>query len=368
VAPGPRGEQVWLVKQPGYAATSPAVSGSVLIVGTGDGKVQARALSTGAVVWQTSVGSAPQGANIVVGAGVAVVGLSTRTVGIDAASGAVRWSYDAPIDSINGRPPVPGSVFGATFDADQELAFVPAWGGTISAIDLQTGSPRWVWSVPPESPNRHGAEGVRVVGNTVYATAWHYLNANGTSAEAWIVALDRATGAERWRTVLPAPGYAVTITGRPAVASGRVFVQMSTGDLFRLDATTGAVQWHLAPETPANGALFASIFSEPVVVDDLVLSESGTGAIRANRVTDGGEVWRAAYQGQFTGAMVASDQLLYGVDGDRLLVFDLAGRQLGILKQPEVADGLFPAPPVIAGGVVYVPVYGGFWAFKETTP
>jgi outer membrane protein assembly factor BamB len=200
----------------------------------------------------------------------------------------------------------------------------------------------------------------------VYANVWHFLNDNGTQSEAWVVAIDRFTGAEKWRTVLPAPGYVVTISGKPAVGSGRVFAQMLTGELFKLDAATGAVLWKLDPDVPTDGSLQLSILTSPVIVGDLVISENSAGTLRGHRIDNNAPVWRLKYGSQFKGAMVVSERFIYGVDGRSLHVFDPAGRYLDAVVAPgREIEKLFPAAPAVVAGRVYITFNGGVWAFNE---
>ncbi|MDP9347729.1 MAG: PQQ-binding-like beta-propeller repeat protein [Gemmatimonadota bacterium] len=355
----------WYQTQTGHAAAQPAIAGDLVFVGTGDGHVVARDRDSGAQRWAARVGTARiEGANLVARSGVVVAPVLFHTAGLDAATGAELWRYRAPADTVDGGQPNPGSVGSAHVDADDSTAYVPAWGGTIAAVALRSGELRWRWQPEPGIPHRFGAQGVRVSEGTVYATVWHFLNARGTACEGWVVALDARTGRERWRTVLPTPSSAVCIPGRPALASGRVFAMLITGELFALDQSTGKVAWSV----PRERGVFNSVIAGPASVDGVVYADAGTHHLRAFDANTGRMLWRAPYAGQFKHDLLVTDRRIYGPDGSELYVFDRrTGVVRKVLEQPrqKPSFSLFSATPASADGQVIVPVNGGVWAFPE---
>ena len=146
----------------------------VVVFATGDGALIARSQLTGQVVWRAQIAHEQiSGGNILARAGVVLVPIAYATTAVDASSGALLWSYAAPVDSLNASvtPRAPGYVLGARIDADAQTVFVPAWGGTVSAIDLHSGALRWLWRDHP-SALRSGATGVRVDGDIVFVSLW----------------------------------------------------------------------------------------------------------------------------------------------------------------------------------------------------
>jgi len=138
-------------------------------------------------------------------------------VALDLASGAERWHRAGGflLAASGGRVAVETadhefSVLGADGTTqrelkaqqvrlDGELAFVvDVDGKTLTAIDLASGAARW-----------HHDEPLDVVG----ADATWIYGARGTMDEdPWLVALDRATGAEVWRAAFAMPGTGDTLT------------------------------------------------------------------------------------------------------------------------------------------------------------
>lgn len=58
-----------------------------------------------------------------------------------------------------------------------------------------------------------------------------------------VIAFDRKTGAEIWRTALPAR-YKSSGTFVNIVRDGEALFATSAGELFALDAASGALRWH----------------------------------------------------------------------------------------------------------------------------
>ena len=361
----------WHRPQPGYSWARPAVVGEVVYFGTGDGHVIARDRGTGAARWATRVsGGMVKGANVVARAGVVAVAVVHWTVGLDAATGRELWRYEAPPDTGLGSPGFTGQVVMSRIDADGEAVYVPAWGASVSAVDLRTGAVRWVWQ-PGRAPAdtaasghlfRSGAVGVRVSRETVYATVWHWLTDLGGRTEAWLVALDRATGRERWRVTLPAESDG-NVQGGPAVWGDLVLATAANGATFAVRQATGEPVWQFAspdriPSTPSQAEVYG----------DVVYLDGGDHHIYALRASDGAELWRSPFQTQATTDLLATERLVVFPEGSRLNVLDRAtGRRLIHMAQPRVPDAqaLFASPAAAAADQVFVTVNGAAWSFDE---
>ncbi|HEX4953832.1 MAG TPA: PQQ-binding-like beta-propeller repeat protein [Thermoanaerobaculia bacterium] len=105
------------------------------------------------------------------------------------------------------------------------------------------------------------------------------LHSDGT--EDWLVAVDAATGASRWRYKIGATykGHDGSHDGpiaSPAVARGTVVGFGPGGELFALDAATGGERWRVATAT-AHGAKapFYGFSASPLVVGATVVVEIG---------------------------------------------------------------------------------------------
>lgn len=175
---------LWFQSQPGDARPQPAISGEMVYTATGSGQVIARDLATGKERWTTRVGNGRlEGANLVSRSGVVVAPVVSHTVGLDAATGRELWRYEAPIDSVGGGPPNPGTVANIRIAADDEAAYVSAWGPSISALELRTGRIRWTWTPEPDTPFRFGAEGVTLEDGVLFGVLWHAMDFYGSHCE-----------------------------------------------------------------------------------------------------------------------------------------------------------------------------------------
>ncbi|NUO61957.1 MAG: PQQ-binding-like beta-propeller repeat protein [Gemmatimonadaceae bacterium] len=360
----------WYQGQPGYGYARPATSGDLVFFGTGDGQVIARRQATGAAVWTTKVASQWIGGSImIVRDGVLVVPIVQSTVGIDVATGSQLWKYDAPVDTgaQTGPTPSPGQVFRTHLDSDPQTVFIPAWGASISAVDISTGAVRWIWEPGASATDtaavrfRSGSEGARASGDTVFATAWHFLDRTGNSSEAWLVALDRQTGRELWRFVVPTryTGGAF-VNGAPVVWGNLVIFESIGGHEYAVDRSTQRLVWEHKPNTTNATEAESELFG------DIVYHDGGDGYIDALRASDGSLVWRAAFGGMTTRDLLVTDRRVIFTDGGSLRVLDRAtGREIVRLQQPRTSDSFFGSPAAYANGQIFVTVGGAAWSFDE---
>jgi len=358
----------WHQAQPGYSWARPAVVGDVVYFGAGEGKVIARDRASGTERWAAQVAEYVGGKNLVARGGVVAVALEHTAVGLDAATGRIVWQYVPPPDtgllSIGG----PGQVIASRIDADDEAVYVPAWGASVSAVDLHTGAVRWVWQ-PGRAPAdtaasghlfRSGAVGARVSGDAVFATVWHRLTDLGGRTEAWLVALDRATGQERWRVTLPAESDG-NIFGGPALWGDLVLATAANGATFALRQATGELVWQFAspdriPSTPSQAEVYG----------DAVYLDGGDNYIYALRADDGAVLWWSRVESQATKDLLATERLVVFPEGSHLNVLDRAtGQLLAHVAQPRVSefDALFASPAAGAGDQVFVTLNGAAWSF-----
>jgi outer membrane protein assembly factor BamB len=368
--PDPREQGVkerWHQQQSGYGNARPAVSGSLVFFGTGDGQLIARDRSNGRAVWTAKVANdAVEGANMVVRNGVVVVSAVHLTVGVHAVSGDVVWGYEAPLDTVGGTS-WPGVVARAHLDADANTVYIPAWGASVSAVDILTGTARWTWQPGPSASDTaargifaSGSQGVRVSGDTVYATAWHFTDVNGLTSEGWLIALDRNTGRELWRIVVPGNSGGAFVRGAPVVSDNLVIFETNGGYEYAFDRFTRELAWEFKPNTQ-NATL-----AQTELFDGTVYHDGGDGNIYALRATDGGVVWRSPFGGMTNRDLLVTNRRVYVPAGRTLLVLDRAtGRQVARVSQPRTTDSFFASPAAFDNGQVFVTVGDGAWSFDE---
>jgi outer membrane protein assembly factor BamB len=355
----------WLQAQTEASYSRPVIAGDLVIFGTGDGHLVGRRRSDGGAAWNTDVGQPVLGARLVERNGVVVASLLQSTVAVSSASGAILWYHPAPKDTIGGNT-LPGQVLGNRIDADDQTAFIPAWGASVSAVDLATGAERWVWQpgrattdTAVSSLFRSGVSGVRVSGDTVYAAVWHFLIQSGVRSEIWIVALDKRTGAELWRVTLPCYWGGACVDGAPAVYGSLVIVNQGAHE-YAIDARTQRIAWDF-PTTPVVTSV-----SESELYGDVVYHDGGDRAIYALHAATGALIWKAPISNTATSDLLITERRVLFPNGMYMEALDRAtGKPVLEAQTRGGLDMPITSPAVAEAGQVFVNVFGGAWSFNE---
>ena len=140
---------------------------------------------------------------------------------------------------------------------------------------------------------------------------------------AQLVALDIATGKEKWRSDLGVPGRSA-----PTIADGRVFVTTIDDRLFAFTAADGRQLWTHQAATPVTAMLGRPA---PAYYRGLVVAGFGSGELACLRADSGSVVWTdglGASQGRATvadflsirGAPVIANGLVYAISMGGLLI------------------------------------------------
>ncbi len=236
----------------GQVAVSPDGRTAYVPTAHARGGVVAYDVADGAKRW-TWRGGGVQGGAVRMGDVVVASTLAGVTVGIEAASGEERWRRDGqPGAQVHAAPVVLGESAVVIDDRGRVTAFDPASGAERWTAEL--GAP--VYASPTAAGDlfvsttrgrvaRLGAEAGQVVWS-VQDSATVRASSALVLAEAVVVgfsdgtvrALDRETGAERWRTDVGA-----VVSSKPAFSSGRLWVGTMGNRLVALDAETGAQTW-----------------------------------------------------------------------------------------------------------------------------
>jgi outer membrane protein assembly factor BamB len=372
-APGPGGVRGrWYKPQSGSARARPAVSGSIVFFGDGYGEIIARDASSGERKWTARVGRDPiDGANILVRSGVVVAPVQSYTVGLDEASGRELWRYTAPADTVGvptGYTALPGQVTESRIDADDQIVYIPAWGASVSAVDLHTGQARWVWlpgridgDTASSGVFRSGSNGVVVSGDTVFATLWHFVSRLGGYSEAWLIAIDRIGGRELWRVRLPYQGSGSLIWAAPVVYQNLVIVHTLSARTFAIDRITQKILWEF---TVPSAQL--STVSGPELYRDVLYVDGGDSQIHALNPSDGSIIWNAPFPTQSTTNLLVTQKRIYVPIGGEVYILDRqTGATVAIAQQPGTYDPLFSSAATFSNGLVFVTVADAAWCFEE---
>jgi polyvinyl alcohol dehydrogenase (cytochrome) len=345
---------LWRVDLGGDITGTPAVVGSVVYAGAGNGQVAALHATSGAVIWSVNIGSEVISGSVAVSSGrVFVPTLSGHLWALDQATGAVLWQADL--------------TFGMT---DVRLYGSPVVSGGTLYIGVASGQDE----TKSTSPDFHGS----------------------------VVALDPATGVIRWTRFLSAGAeYGAGVWSTPAIDSGRMFVGSGNpyaepitpyGDaMISLDASSGSIRWYkqwwsndsfgvLHPLTGPDYDFGASpnLFW---VNGRLFMGEGEkSGDYRVQDAADGTVLWSQHYIngaliGGFLGSTAYANGRIHAAVNNlisqadpRLPMIPEAGNYLSLSASSGAvlyaAMGLptFSAPCVAGGVVYYSDLAGTIWA------
>jgi len=265
------GALIWEVSLPyGSEWQSPLVTGGRVVFAESDreaaygGELAVDAL-TGATDWSTNTGYGiwspttvdPTGAVLFQGTGNACLtddpepsdGCSGRVEAINAATGAVVWSYLVP--DLSGDDDVPTAPV-----YDSGVVYSGSKDGMFFAIDATDGTVLWSYDT--------GSRGDSGVFSTAVATGQVLYWGGGDGN---LRALNQSNGAAVWLRTIGPP-----LIASPAMANGVLFVGDLAGVVHAIDPATGNDLW----TAPLAGAAYGS----PTIADG-TLYQAGEGTLEA---------------------------------------------------------------------------------------
>jgi outer membrane protein assembly factor BamB len=274
---------------------------------------------------------------------------------VDLQSGTVDWRFD--VDGEIGATPV--AMDGAVFVGTVE--------GTMYAVEQATGTQRW--KTEPRSP-----------ANTKFTTATSGLVYSMDGFD--IHAFDPASGDVRWHIqperqsrgglaagpdrVYYADGQAVyglaaktgerqwtadvpNVDSRLTHRDGKIYTGGTRGFVTVIDATSGAVQWRFATETEIQASLAVSA--------ETILVPGDSGLVAINR-SEQSERWRTDISN--AEPALIGDGVVYVADNKSLITLDLdTGDRLATVTLPSDLDTGRTRTPAATDEGLYVP-RGGF--------
>jgi outer membrane protein assembly factor BamB len=223
---------------PGHRDWSPTVLAGSLIIGgnsTNRGGLFAIDAGTGTLKWSfrpagTVSGNPFVATAPVVAGGLAIAPMGNTLVAVAMATGREAWRG-------------PATALQASAVVDSGLAFVLGEDGNFHAVDAVTGREKWAVPFP-----RRGSCASRPVAQSggVYVTRAILVRAADANQPAQyshhIVALDAASGQERWR--YPAQtGTTPQMCAEQAVLTPDTYFAVSSRTLYAIDVSTGRDRW-----------------------------------------------------------------------------------------------------------------------------
>jgi outer membrane protein assembly factor BamB len=331
-------------------AAVPVVAAGRIYVGDLDGTFRAVALDSGTTAWSftakdagfssaAAIGGEGDGRTVVVGDDTGVVR------GFDAATGAVRWTYETD-GEISGGPTILPTAGG-------DRVLVGSQDASLSCLNLADGTLVWKHSIADQircSPTvARTADGDRV-----------FL----AGCDGKLHVLDAASGAET--AAVPIDGPTGTT---PAVAADRVFFGTEGGVFFGIDFVRGEAAWRKS--SAVAGQSYRS--SAAIAGGRAIVGFRGK-AVEAFALADGERGWRRPMRGRVEASTAVVSAT--GPDGaaarDVAIVADAAGRIMALdaaTGEPAWefdAGGGFGGGAAIADGrVVLASDDGTLWCFRS---
>lgn len=187
--------------------------------------------------WRLETGGFVDATAVVAGEQVFVPGWDGQLYALTA-KGKIRWQADL------------GAEADATPAVDANLVYVQTWGRQVLALARDDGSVRWRFAYAPSLADDHRQGGLLRVNDLLLVPAW-----NGT-----LYALDAASGRLRWQY-----GTAGPLRAAPLLDGDRIYLAAGDGSLSAL-GLSGALLWSRSLAAPLLASPALSDFG-PVVVD-----------------------------------------------------------------------------------------------------
>ena len=247
-------------------ASSPVVTGSMILIGAGDGHVYAIDLTSGRERWRARTNGKVR-ATPSVRDGVAVVGsFDGRVYALDVATGKTRWVHHTSGDSIDlQKAGYDRRAIQSTAAIAEGYVFLGSRDDGFYAIDFATGQRKWRQS--------HGSSWV--VASPAVRAGKAYV---GSSDGHFVHAIDVASGRQLWRTQLTMNAIASPVLTGDLLIVAAAQTNAARGELLAMNAETGAIKWRLAfPD---------AVWSSPVIAGNEIYIGSDDGGVYAIHETN----------------------------------------------------------------------------------
>ncbi len=284
--------------------------------------------------------------------GVVYVGSTDGNLyAVDAASGTLKWKFATKAWEVSSPAVVSGVVYFLSYD------------GNFYALDASSGQVKWKFKTEGE---KHYA-----------GTHLHYLQpANESMPDPWdfylsspsvsdgfvyfgssdgnVYALDASSGALRWKFKTDD-----VVHSSPALADGVLYIGSWDTYLYALDAASGKEKWRFKTGEDADAHNHVGIQSSPAVVDGVVYFGSRDAYAYAVDIATGKQLWKFSTDGSW----VNNSMVLH--DGKAFFGTSIPGIMHAVdAKSGKVIFDLPTGTPVfasmaLAGETLYLGNFGG---------
>ena len=240
-----------------------------------------------------------------------------------------KWT--APLADLTGvSPAIAGGV---VYEGD--------FASNLFAIDAATGHQLWQVDL-----GGGGITDPAVAKGTVYV---------GTMLHSSVVAVEAGTGVLKWERFLGG-----SVFGSPAVVGGVVYIGSNDGNLYALNADTGAQLW----ASPFTGAP-----DDPAVASGVVYVGGNDRQLYAFNAATGAQLWSVELEDIVESTPTVVDGVVY-VGSSNMPPYDVYAIDAvsGAILWTTVVSGQVNSSPAVVNGSVYVNTFDGYlWAFEAST-
>src|SRR5580704_12943410 len=229
------------------------------------------------------------------------------------------------------------------------VVYVGSWGdfdSNVYALNASTGAKLWSYTT-----------GGQLVSSPAVANGVVYIG----SGDSNVYALHASTGAKLWSYTTGAG-----VESSPAVANGVVYVGYDDDNLYALNASTGAKLWSFAtgggsecifgvPQPPGFLNAPCKIFSSPAVANGVVYVSSTDGNLYALNASTGAKLWSNPAV-SYSSPAVANGVVYIG---STALNANTGAVLWGFNTGDNAGDDIFTSSPAVANGVVYIATENG---------
>jgi outer membrane protein assembly factor BamB len=303
------------------------------------------------VKWKFQTGARVISSPAIAGGAIYFGSVDQHVYALDLQSGRQKWKFKTE-SAVTSSPAVSGgAVYFGSFD------------GNFYALDAANGKLKWKFATEGERRfTAKGIHGLHPRGESMPDPWDFYLSSPAVtggvvyvgSGDGNIYALNAATGALKWKA-----RTGDVVHSSPAVAGGIVYAGSWDSFLYALDAATGRQVWrYKTGEDPKNHNQ-VGIQSSPVVVDGAVYFGCRDSKVYAVGAVTGKRKWEFTNDGSWVLNTPAVDEgKLYFGTSDTARFYVLNAATGSPLFQWDARMPIY-ASPTIAGGIVYIGTFGG---------
>lgn len=268
---------------------------------------------------------------------------------IDAETGAQKWKF-TPESAVSSSPAVAGG-----------LVYFTGYDGKFYAVDAATGKQKWTFETEGERrfAGRH-LHGMEPTGETMPDFWDFYLSSPAVfsgnvyfgSGDGNVYALDAASGALKWKFKT-----GNVVHASPAIADGTLFIGSWDSYFYALDPTTGKEKWHFKTGEDHDKNNHVGIQSSAAVMDGVVYFGCRDSHIYAVDEKTGKKIWDMYNGGGWVSDSPAVlNGVLYIGTGSDTSFHSLNAKTGEQLVSQKVKSATF-ASPAIAGNLLYVATF-----------